>query len=277
MESNGMEKMNRLLANLQALKMTTAAKELPQLLTRAVRKNLDTLDVLDELLARETAARRERRIERRIRRSHLPDIKTLDDYEWNFPAKIDRHRIQALARLDFVRERLNVIFTGKSGTGKSHLAQSLAFLACGQEFRVLYTTCADMLGKLYAALADHTLGQVLRRYTRVDLLVVDDLGTEKVEILHGQGASLFFKVINERYGKASTIITSNLSTSKWAAYFGDPNVTVAALDRFTHHAIPIVIDGPSYRVKMMQDRLRREARRVMKTKKPEKKRKSDKS
>ena len=85
--------------------------------------------------------------------------------------------------------------------------------------------------------------------------MIDDLGTEKVEILHGQGASLFFKVINKRYGKASTIITSNIHTDDWNEYFGDPCVTVSALDRFTHFAIPIVINGPSYRVYLMEKRL----------------------
>jgi DNA replication protein DnaC len=235
--------------------MTTAKETLPELLEQSTTQGTDPLQAINGALEAEVLAQRERRVARRVRESRLPEIKTLDQYDWNFQPDLDRAQIQALARLDFVREHLNIIFAGKSGTGKSHIAASLAYLACGQEYPVLYTTCADMLNKLFSALADHSLERRLRTYTSPMLLVIDDLGTEKVEILHGQGASLFFKVINKRHGRASTIITSNLDQNLWSSYFGDPNVVVSALDRFTEHAIPVLIPGESYRVDRMKRRL----------------------
>lgn len=237
--------------------MTAAQDELAGLLERAMKEGLDAETVVHHLLDAEVRARRERRIGERLKKSGLPEPRTsLDSYDWNFPKSIDRARIMALSRLDFVTEHRNVIVTGPSGTGKSHIGKALAFLACGQDHRVLYTTCTAMLRDLYASLAGDEFDSRLKRYANPTLLVIDDLGTEKVEIVNGQGASLFFKVINMRYGKASTIITSNLDTKTWEEHFGDPNVTVAALDRFTHHAIPVPIDGPSYRTYEMEERMK---------------------
>ena len=247
----------RVQAHLETLKMSAAQDELPGLLERAMKEGLDAETVVHHLLDAEVRDRRERRIAERLKKSGLPEPRrSLEEYEWDFPTSIDRARIMALSRLDFIAERQNVIITGPSGTGKSHLGQALAFLACGHDYRVLYSTCAGMLRDLYASLAGDDFEPRLKRYANPTLLVIDDLGTEKVEIVNAQGASLFFKVINMRYGKASTIITSNLDTKKWEEHFGDPNVTVAALDRFTHHAIPVPIEGPSYRTYSMEERMK---------------------
>jgi len=258
-------------ALLEDLKMPTARRAVGDLWDEALRQGLDGLDFLHRLLDKEAVEQHDKRLARRITESRLPgEVKTLEGFDWAFPKTIDKGRVLGLAHLDFLRDRLNVIVTGKSGTGKSHLAQALGFLACGANKRVRYTSCAAMLGDLYAGLADHTLERRLRRYQRPELLIIDDLGTEKVEILHGQGASFFFKVVNFRYGKASTIITSNLDRDAWDDYFGDPNVTVAALDRLTHHAIPVIIDGESYRVHQMEARMQG-AREEKAAEKPKKK------
>lgn len=255
------ERLVRVRQRLDEAGLKVARDLLESHLDEALREGKDPLLFLDGLLDRELVVRKEKRIERRLKESRLPKpFKTLEGFDWDFQPKLDRGRVLALSRLDFLREHLNILITGRSGTGKSHIAKGLAFLACGADVRVLYTTCTDMLNALYAGLADHSLDRKLRRYQRAQLLVIDDLGTEKVEILHGQGASLFFKVINYRYGKASTIITSNIATSKWDEYFGDPNVTVAALDRLTHHAIPVTITGPSWRAEQMKKRMETEAR-----------------
>lgn len=249
------KKMERVLNCLDELSLSAAKEELSTLLDKANKQGVELIEGLDVLLNTEVLYRRERRKNRRIKEARFPELKSLDDYNFNFPDKINVPQIRALTELTFLKEALNVIISGQSGTGKSHIAMSLGLLACGREYRVRYTSCPGMLNDLYAALADHTLDKTLRRYVNPDLLIIDDLGTEKVEIVHGQGAALFFKVINKRHGNKSTIITSNLDTDKWSEHFGDPNTTVAALDRFTQHAIPVVIEGNSFRVKLMEERL----------------------
>ena len=263
-------RMTRVMRCLDELKMTAAREELPKLLKKATKRGIKLIEGLEALLFSEVLQRRERRKNRRIKEAKFPERKGLDTYDFSFPKRINEAQIRALTELTFIEEKLNIIISGKSGTGKSHIGLSLGLLACGRDYRVRYTSCPDMLNDLYAALADHSMDRALKRYTKPDLLIIDDLGTEKVEIKHGQGAALFFKVINSRHGKKSTLITSNLDTSAWPEHFGDPNTTVAALDRFTQHAIPIVIDGKSYRVKMMENRMAMPKAKRKRRKKPKK-------
>jgi DNA replication protein DnaC len=153
-----------------------------------------------------------------------------------------------LATLRFVAQGKNVLLAGMSGTGKSHIALALALLACSANQRVLYTTSADMLAQLHMSLADDTLVQALKPYTRAELLVIDEVGLEQVERNEARRSGLMQKVLLPRYNEhRSTVITSNIPWEAWGDYLGDHLGATALVDRMIHHSHVIVINGPSYR------------------------------
>ena len=222
-------------------------KILDEVIQEAEREGVDPLEVIARLASAQLAINGEKATERRIGGARFPDRKTLDNFDWDFQPTLDRARVMALVRLDFIRRRENVLLGGHSGTGKSHIGKALGLLACGAGFRVRYTTCEQMFRDLYAALCDHTLPARLKYYTLPDLLMIDDLGFERLEIKQEGNANLLLKVVNARYEKRSTIITSNISLDKWGDYLGDAVLAMATLDRFVHHAALFNIEGPSWR------------------------------
>jgi DNA replication protein DnaC len=190
----------------------------------------------------------EGRIERRFRDSKLPEKKTFSGFDFDFQQTLDRDLVLELANLRFIDHGKNVLLAGMSGTGKSHIAKALALCACHQNYRVCYTTSADMLGTLNASLADNSTTDKLKPFVNSALLVIDEVGLEKVEQEEACRAGLMQKVLLPRYSHhRSTIITSNIPWEGWSDYLGDHLGTVAILDRLIHHSHVIVINGPSYR------------------------------
>lgn len=214
------------------------------------------LSLTARLLQEESDRRRERRIERRFRESMLPERPTLTTFDFDFQPTLDRALVMDLATLAWVGRHEDLVIIGQSGTGKSHVAKALCVLGCGQERRVRYTSCADMLSELHASLADGSLREALKAYTKPELLLIDDLGYDTIEQEQARDAQLLYKVLDARHGVASTVITSNLEAEKWADYLGNPYVTVALLDRLLFHATAITINGPSYRLNTHRERQR---------------------
>lgn len=190
----------------------------------------------------------ERRIERRIKEARLVERKLLSDFDFDFQTGIDKAQILELASLDFLTRRQGLVIAGNSGTGKSHIAKALLLIGCKQLYRCRYTTAADMLARLLSGLADQTLPRKLKQYTSPDVLLIDEVGFDRIEQHDARNAALFFKVIDGRYGKASTLVTTNIDFRQLGDYLGDPVVTTAIVDRMVHHSIMIHIEGPSYRM-----------------------------
>jgi DNA replication protein DnaC len=205
--------MDQVIEHLKELHLTHVARVLDEEIQAAESEGRDPLEVLLRLTSAQVAKNRERTAERRVKEARFQDRKTLDNFDFDFQPTLDRARVMTLARLDFVRRRENVLFGGNSGTGKSHIGKAISLLACGAGFRVRYTTCEDMFRDLYAALCDHSLPVRLKYYTLPELLMIDDLGFERLEIKQAGNANLLLKVVNARYEKHSTIITSNITTS----------------------------------------------------------------
>jgi DNA replication protein DnaC len=234
--------------HLQTLKLYRMEKALDEELAHAARKNLPVSKVIERLLAIETNALIERRIERRIKESKLPERKLLSDFDFAFQTGIDKGQIMELATLSFVERKQGLILAGSSGTGKSHISKALLLIGCQRLYCCRYTTAADMLKDLLASLSDDSLEQKLKIYTRPQILLIDEVGFDRLEQESARNASLFFKVIDARYCKGSTILTTNIDFKALGDYLGDPVITTAIVDRMIHHSIIITIAGPSWRM-----------------------------
>ena len=239
----------RIKSRLQTLKLTKMAEQLDDVLAQATRDHLPVTHVLEQLLDAQAAALIERRIERRIRESKLPERKLLSDYDFDFQTGVDKRQILELATLGFIERRQGLIIGGKSGTGKSHIAKALLLLACEQNYRCRYVKASEMLKDLLAGLADSTLERKLKTYLSPEVLLIDEIGFDRLEHEEAshRNASLFHKVIDGRYCKGSTLATTNIDFQALGDYLGDPVITTALVDRMVHHSIIITIDGPSWR------------------------------
>jgi DNA replication protein DnaC len=239
---------HRIRSYLKTLKLERMAAALDEELSRATQEATPAGEVLERLLAREVEAQTSRRIERRIKESKLPELKLLADYDFVFQTGVDKRQIMELARLDFAGRKQGVILAGNSGTGKSHIAKAILLIGCQKNYRCRYTTATAMLQELLSGLADHSLDAKLKRYLAPEVLLIDELGFDRLEQNEARHANLFHKVIDGRYCKGSTILTSNIDFAELGDYLGDPVITAATVDRMVHHSIIINIDGPSWRL-----------------------------
>jgi DNA replication protein DnaC len=248
MENDNSETLTKIKSHLQILKLYKIEKALDEQLAQASREGLPVSKVIERLLAIEANALIERRVERRIKESKLPERKLLADFDFEFQSGVDKGQIVELATLSFVKRKQGLILAGSSGTGKSHIAKALLLIGCQKLYRCRYTTAAQMLKDLMAGLSDDSLDQRLKAYTRAEILLIDEIGFDRLEQESSRNASLFFKVIDARYCKASTLLTSNIDFKSLGDYLGDPVITTAIVDRMVHHSIIINIDGPSWRI-----------------------------
>lgn len=244
---------DQVLDHLRVLKIPITEAELDHVLARVDRESLSVLAALDRLLGEQAARRLDRAIGRRMQAAHFVESKTLERFDWTFNTTINRAQYEQLATGDFVRRHVNVVLVGQSGVGKSHLMQAIGQTACALGYRVLYTTAAQMLTALTAALADQTLRETLRRYANWQLLIIDEWGFDRVEREHcPHAAHLLYKVVASRYQKGATILITNIDFDAWAAYLGDAPLAMAMLDRLVDGAVIIKIKGPSYRAHRAQ-------------------------
>jgi DNA replication protein DnaC len=239
----------RLRRSIELLGLTHTLAALDEHLAWAERERPGHLAFLERVLDAEAAKKVEQRIARRITLSGLREDKSLEAFDWNFQPSLDKALVLDLARFDFVRRHDDLVITGLSGTGKSHILQALGRRACEQMFHVRYARCVDLLDDLHAGLADDTYPSRLKSWARPDLLVIDDVGLGQVKKRDDEptAAHTLFNLIDRRHGRASTAISSNVALSDWGRYLGDATVAMALLDRLAMHAIRIDIDGPSYR------------------------------
>ena len=215
--------------------------------TTAAEQQCSYVDYLAWLIEGETTLRDNRSIERRIRNARFPVLKTLEEFQWSWPKKINRPQIQNLFRLAFIATQTNVVLIGNVGLGKTHLSIALGHAACLNGHTVLFTTAVDIINTLAAAQAAGRLKCELARYLKPAVLIVDELGYLPID---KHGADLLFQIISQRYERAPMVITTNRAYKHWSQLFNnDSTLTSAILDRVLHHAETVIIEGKSFRMK----------------------------
>lgn len=209
-------------------------------------------DWLPWLLEIEEDERQRRSLERRIRNAKLGRFKPMADFDWEWPRNIDRVLIEALLRLEFVKDAANPILIGPNGTGKTMLAKNIAYKALLTGHTVLFTTASDMLGDLAAQDSASGLKRRLSRYTRPRLLVVDEVGYLSYGNRH---ADLLFEVVTRRYseGDKPILVTTNKPFAEWSEVFPNASCVVTLVDRLVHRSEIVQMDGESYRLKEAKD------------------------
>lgn len=232
---------------LRRLSLTFIAQHYETTAQEAARDSLGHLEYLRRLAEGEAAARYERSVQRRINAAHLPVVKTLEQFNWSWPTKINRTQIQDLFRLRFVEQNSNIVFIGGVGLGKTHLAVAIAHTACLHNVSTLFAPAVEIVNTLSAAQATNTLPKALKTYVAPRLLLIDELGFLPMD---KRGADLLFQVISARYERGAIIITTNTAYKQWPRIFNnDSTLTTAILDRLVHHCETVPIEGKSYRMK----------------------------
>lgn len=235
-----------LIENLKALKLSAMITNLDSHLRQARQEKVDYDEFLLNVTEIEVQLRLENGRKRRLREAKFPLLKPLESFNFEEAQDLDVRLIKELSACEYVKEFRNIIFIGKSGTGKTHLATALGMEACRQAVRTRFVTGCALANELIEARDEKILGRVINRYAGYGLLIIDELGYVPFS---KQGAELLFQVLAERHERKSVIITSNMGFGDWTQIFGDPNLTAALLDRVTHKAHIINCTWESYRLK----------------------------
>jgi DNA replication protein DnaC len=217
---------------------------------------------VEQWLQWETQERPHRGLQRRLRAAHLGRFKMLADFDWDWPTQCDQATVSTLMRLEFIAEALNVILVGPNGVGKSLIAQNLAYQAIMQGHSAVFANAAQLLGDLAAQDGDSALRRRFAHYARPDVLVIDEIGYLSYGTRH---ADLLFEIINRRYERKPTIITTNRPFAEWSEVFPNAACVVSIVDRLIHHAEILVIEGESYRMREAKARVARKAKKAKAT------------
>ncbi|MDO9578952.1 MAG: IS21-like element helper ATPase IstB [Bacteroidales bacterium] len=225
------------------------SEQYTQMVDQAGKNDVGYYQFISDIIQAEALAKQQRRVEYLVKNSRLPQpYKLLADFDFDFQPKLNRKLVMDLACLGFIQRNESILFIGYNGTGKSHIAQSIALTACQTGYKTFYTTCSELINDLNAGVYEKTLDKRMRKYSNPELLVIDEMGHDRLELQVVKEAHLLFKVIDQRYkDNKSLIFTSNIQEPDWPEFLGDPISTSAILDRVFHHSVIVEINGPSYR------------------------------
>ena len=238
------ETLTTLANDLRRLGLNRTADELNDIIAQAARKRWSATVLLEHIVAAELEEKQRRSVESRLKRARLGRFKPLADWDWGWPTGLDRPALERILTLDFLDRSENLILVGAHGLGKTMLAKNIAHQAVLAGHTALFTTAADLLLDLNGQETARALERRLRHYTRPALLVVDELGYLSYD---ARAADLIFQLVSRRYEHRSMLITTNLPFKHWDTVFPNASCAVALIDRLTHHAEILAIEGRSYR------------------------------
>ncbi len=232
--------------NLKSLRLSTMGQEIEATVRHAKEGGIGHEEFLLGLTETELQVRSENRQKRRLREAKFPLMKPLETFDLDSAPDLDNALFRELATCNFIKEKRNIVFLGRSGTGKTHMATALGIESCQNNYKTRFVTGYGLVNELIEARKEKDLTRVLQRYTRYDVLILDELGYVPFS---KEGAELLFQVLAERHERGSVIVTTNLGFADWTQIFGDANMTAALLDRITHKAHIINCVWKSYRLK----------------------------
>jgi DNA replication protein DnaC len=233
--------LQQLLKNLKLRRMLDTYDEQ---LRAAEKEDVSYSEFVARLLRAQWHARQEGALEWRIRRANLPERWSLESFPYTRQPAVNRKQIRTFAELEFIAKSENIVFHGPTGVGKTGLACGLLLKALENGYRCQFIRAQDLFDEMYASLADRSTRQLLNRLARLDVLLVDELGYLN---LKPEQSNTFFKLMEERYHRHSTIITTNLVYEEWPNFLGNKAMVEALLSRVRHYCHTVTIDGPSLR------------------------------
>jgi DNA replication protein DnaC len=229
---------------LQSLRLGKIAEILDDELSRANAEGLSHQELIVRLLRAQWHHQQESALGWRIKHAGMPERWTLESFPWKRQPGVSQRQIRGFAELDFVPKVENIVLVGPTGVGKTGLATGLLLKALQNGYRGLFLRAQDLFDEMYASLADRSSRKLLNRLSRVDVLVIDEMGELN---LRPEQTNIFFKLMEERYRRHPTIITTNLDYAEWANFLGNKSLVEALLSRLRHQCHTVRIDGPSLR------------------------------
>jgi DNA replication protein DnaC len=235
------EELEQLLKNLKLHRMLSVYEEQ---LRAAEKAQISYSEFVAGLLRAQWHERQENALEWRIRRANLPERWSLETFPWARQPSVSRKQMRSFAELDFIARHENLVLVGKTGVGKTGLACGLLLKALQNGYRCQFVRAQDLFDEMYASLADRSTRRLLNRLAPLDVLLVDEFGYLN---LKPEQSNTFFKLMEERYHRHSTIITTNLVYDEWQSFLGNKSMVEALLSRVRHYCHTVTIDGPSLR------------------------------
>lgn len=236
----------KLLNNLEKLKLIKTKENLDNYIELINNNKKDIVESLYELTKKELEFKDEKAITALVRMAGFPYQKTLDDFEFDFQPGINKEEILDFKNLRFIENKENILFVGSPGVGKTHLATAIGIEAASNRYSTYFISCHDLITALKKANYENRLYDKIKNYEKYSVLIIDEVGYLPMDI---EGANLLFQLINKRYEKHTTIITTNKPFGQWGELFGDNMIANAILDRLVHHSHIVNITGKSYRLK----------------------------
>ncbi|WP_282156389.1 IS21-like element helper ATPase IstB [Cytobacillus gottheilii] len=236
----------QLLRNLEYLKLKQMTLHLNEVIDFGVQNQLSFNDTLIKLTNYEIDVREQNMTQSMVKVAAFPHMKEIKDFDFTFQTSVNQQQIQDFLTFRFIEENENIVFLGPSGVGKTHLATAIGIAAAKKRTSTYFIKCHDLIQNLRRARLENRLETRLKHYTKYKLLIIDEIGYLPID---QEDAKLFFQLIDMRYEKRSTILTTNVNFKAWDEVFQEPKLANAILDRILHHAKVVTMVGNSYRLK----------------------------
>jgi len=238
----------RIIDNLKFLKSKESLNVIDETLDYVNTNNLSFIDGFLYFTEAQVEQKKANLVKHSVNMAGFPKVKTLAEFEFDYQPSINQQQVYDLNSLRFIEKQENVVFYGNSGVGKTHLATAIGVTAAQNRNSTYFIKCADLITTLRKAQLEGRLSERLKKFSGYRLLIIDELGYLPIS---GDDSKLFFQLIDKRYERNSTIITTNINFSQWDEIFGDPMIAGAIVDRLLHHATVLTIKGKSYRLQSL--------------------------